>query len=187
MLCASWLRRVARTDDRRTERNAELQTIRATLNSLAVKRRYLEDQIKSYNTYINESMASIQKKSKRRLVLPWSLQGAHQRELEREGKRYRFGSYKYTAHALYERGILLSIAQYSPRQFDRITLTISSDEVGVFEINAVALGVTVATVELKLDELLEAQFEGRQTILLGDVAKANLNLLIHLINRKFYA
>jgi hypothetical protein len=28
---------------------------------------------------------------------------------------------------------------------------------------------------------------GRQTIEIGDVAKVNLNLLVHLINRKFYA
>lgn len=96
--------------------------------------------------------------SKKRLVLPWSLQASHQRKLEKEGKRYAFGSYKYTAQDLYDRGVLLSIDQFSPKQFDKVTLTISSDEVGVFEVSAAYMGVKVETVELKLDELLEAQF-----------------------------
>lgn len=95
---------------------------------------------------------------KKRIVLPWSLQAAHQRQLEKKGKRYAFGSYKYTAQDLYDRGILLSIDQFSPRQFDKVTLSISSDEVGVFEVTAAYMGANVTTVELKLEDLLEAQF-----------------------------
>ena len=97
-------------------------------------------------------------RSKKRLILPWSLQASHQRKLEKEGKKYKFGSYKYTAQTLYDRGILLSIDQFSPRQFDKISLTISSDEVGMFEISASSMGISMVTVELKLEELLEMQF-----------------------------
>lgn len=88
------------------------------------------------------------------------MQASHQRALEKAGKRYQFGSYKYTAQNLYDRGILLSIDQYSPKQFDKISLTISSDSVGVFEITAKFMGATVTTVELSLEELLEMQFVG---------------------------
>lgn len=95
---------------------------------------------------------------KNRFVLPWSLQGVHQRSLEKEGKHYAFGSYKYTAQTLAERGILLSIDPYSPKEFHKISLTISSSEVGIFEVKAAYLGVTVTTVELELGELLEMQF-----------------------------
>lgn len=96
--------------------------------------------------------------SKRRLVLPWSMQASHQRSLEKAGKHYTFGSFKYTAQTLYDRGILLSIDQYSPKQFDRIALTISSNDVGVFEVEASYMGIPVTTVELRLEELLEMQF-----------------------------
>jgi Ras GTPase-activating-like protein IQGAP2/3 len=96
--------------------------------------------------------------SKKRIVLPWSMQGVHQRKLEKSGKHYKFGSYKYTAQTLYDRGILLSIDQYSPKQFDKISLTVSSDDIGVFEITAAYMGVPVTTVELKLEDLLESQF-----------------------------
>lgn len=86
------------------------------------------------------------------------MQGSHLRQLEKEGKRYQFGSFKYSAQTLYDRGILLSIDQYSPRQFGNISLTISSDEIGVFVISAAYLGVQVTTVELRLQDLLEMQF-----------------------------
>lgn len=89
------------------------------------------------------------------------MQASHQRQLEKEGKKYAFGSYKYTAQKLYDQGILLSIDQYSPKQFDKVSITISSDEVGVFEVKAQYMGVTVTTVELKLEDLLEMQFVRR--------------------------
>ncbi|KAM0752532.1 hypothetical protein T439DRAFT_287203 [Meredithblackwellia eburnea MCA 4105] len=143
---------------RRVQRQNELSTMHSALASLKDKKKSLDDQKDFYNNYIKESMTSIQKKGKKRLVLPWSMQGAHQRQLEKEGKRYQFGSFKYSAQTLYDRGILLSIDQYSPRQFGNISLTISSDEVGVFEISAAYMGVQVTTVELKLDDLLEMQF-----------------------------
>ncbi|GAA5951462.1 hypothetical protein JCM3765_005942 [Sporobolomyces pararoseus] len=172
---------------RRVQRQAELQSMHASLASLHGKQRYLEDQIKSYHVYIDQSMAGIQKKGKKRIVLPWTMQGSHQRQLEKEGKSYAFGSYKYSAQTLYDRGILLSIDQFSPKQFDKISLTLSSNEVGTFELQVSHLDKTVAGVELKLEDLLESQFEGKQTIAIGSVAKCNLNLLVHLINRKFYA
>jgi Ras GTPase-activating-like protein IQGAP2/3 len=82
----------------------------------------------------------------------------HQRQLDRSGKSYKFGSYKYSAQTLYDRGVLLSIDQFSPKQFDKISLTFSSDEVGVFEIEASHMGSPVTTVEMRLEDLLESQF-----------------------------
>jgi hypothetical protein len=136
----------------------------ATLSSLKDKKRYLEDQIKSYHVYIDQSMAGIQKKSKKRIVLPWSIQGVHQRQLEKQGKKYKFGSYKYTAQTLYERGVLLSIEQVSPKTFDKVSMTFSSDNVGVFEIKVEFTGKTLSAVELKLEDLLEAQWVRRHPV-----------------------
>lgn len=98
--------------------------------------------------------------SNKRLVLPWSLQASHERSLEKSGKRYKFGSYKYSARKLYDRGVLLSIDQHSPKQFSKISLVISSNDVGVFEVKAEFLGMPATTVELKLEDLLESQFVG---------------------------
>lgn len=172
---------------KRIRRQNEITTMHATLVALREKKQYYTEQIRSYHVYIDQSMAGLQKKSKRRLVLPWSMQGSHERQLEREGKSYRFGSYKYSAQTLYDRGILLSIDDFSPKQFDKVTFTISSDDIGVFEITLAHGGLAKTPIKLRLEDILEAQFVGRQTVTLGDFARCNLNLLLHLINHKFYA
>lgn len=47
---------------RRVQRQNEMTTMNATLASLSTKQKYLNDQIDSYNVYIDQSLASIQKK-----------------------------------------------------------------------------------------------------------------------------
>ncbi len=100
------------------------------------------------------------------------MQGSHERQLEREGKSYRFGSYKYSAQTLYDRGILLSIDDFSPKQFDKVTFTISSDDIGVFEITLAHGGLAKTPIKLRLEDILEAQFVSRRSayLLQGDCA-----------------
>ena len=69
-----------------------------------------------------------------------------------------------------------------------INLTISSDEAGVFNMEVTLLGAKVAEKEvLRLEDLLQSQYNKVDVITLFDNAKVNLNLLIFLINKKFYA
>lgn len=112
------------------------------------------------------------------------------RELQRSGKSPRFGSFIYRAQELYDKGILLSIDQFSPRQFDRIDLVLESNEIGIFTIKVTNTmnGITteVATQELRMEDLLQANFEGRVSLSLFDgMAKVNLNLLLFQINKKY--
>lgn len=117
----------------------------------------------------------------------FSRQYFHLKELHKTGKVPKFGSYKYSAERLQQKGVLLGIDGYSPRQYDRISLTISSDEAGVFKIEASLMGVKLpgGSIELRLDELLQAQFNNVTTMALFDgVVKVNVNLLVFLINKK---
>lgn len=106
-----------------------------------------------------------------------------------KGKKSKFGSYKYTAADLYERGILLSVNQFSPRQFDKLHLVISSDKVGVFslEMTHPASGQDSGLIgheELRMEDLLQAQFDNNVRLDLFDgMALFNLNTLIHQINK----
>ena len=67
-----------------------------------------------------------------------------------------------------------------------MSITISSDEVGMFEIQGKFLGVQVDAMELRLDDLLQKQFDNVQVMTLFGTAKVNVNLLIFLLNKKFY-
>jgi len=127
--------------------------------------------------------------------MPFTKQFFHLRDLQRAGQSPQFGSFKYSAQDLYTKGILLSIDQFSPRQFDRINIVISSDKVGVFTIevyNSTGGGgsashgsILVAATEVRMEDLLQAQFENRVSLALFDgMAKFNLNLLLYQINKK---
>ncbi|KAI8799673.1 hypothetical protein BJ742DRAFT_844964 [Cladochytrium replicatum] len=174
---------------RRNQRRRELLSLKQTFGNLEEKSTYLNDQKKSYHDYINSCMTQLTSKKGKSKKTPFMFtrQYYHLRELEKSGKVPQFGSYKYTADVLHKKGVLISVADYSPKQYDKISLTIASDEAGVFSIEASFLGVKVAEkMELRLEDLLQAQYDGVQQMTLFDLAKVNLNLLIYLINKKFY-
>lgn len=172
----------------RAIRAKDIVTSRKTLANLESKSKYLKDQIGSYHDYLNASVEQLSKgKSKKRTILPFTKQYTHMKELQKQGKVPKFGSYKYSADALYKKGVLISIDDYSPKQYDKITLTISSDEPGIFIIEASLLGIKVPQkMELKLEDLLQSQFNNVQVFNLFGIAKVNVNLMIYLINKKFY-
>lgn len=181
---------------KRLQRANDKQSMSVTLANLADKKRYLEEQIASYHSYVDQSRETMQgtrggKGGKKRFVLPFSQQYFHLRSLKQQGKVPQFGSYKYTAARLHEKGILLGIEDFGTNGFEQLSLTISSDEPGVFTIDASLLGVKAASKDLRIEDLLEQQhnsLSNTQTMDIGGAkATLNLNLLIHLINRKFYA
>ncbi|KAJ1993708.1 iqgap- protein [Dimargaris cristalligena] len=176
---------------RRVQRTQELLKIRQTLVNLAEKSGYLDDQKKTYLDYIHSCIQQLShsKDRKARTVLPFTRQYFHLRDLQRTGKVPQFGSYKYTAEKLYQKGVIVAIDGYNPRQFDKITLVISSDVAGVFGIEVSLLGIKMpgGEMEIRLEDLLQYQFNNTPVISIFDGAvRVNVNLLVFLINRKFY-
>lgn len=188
---------------RRIQRAKELEGVRSTLAALDDKAHFLESQLKSYNDYIEQAMITLQnKRGKKKFLLPFTRQYNHMRELQRSGREYRFGSFKYSARNLAEKGILISWSGYHERQWDRLDITISSNSVGIFEIQGSqgSMMIPGAFAEVPLDGLLQAQFDNHQFMnLFGDggqkggpsgaeqegVARVNVNLFLHLILKKF--
>ncbi|TPX69027.1 hypothetical protein SpCBS45565_g02717 [Spizellomyces sp. 'palustris'] len=171
---------------RRSRRRKELLSLRNTLKNLEEKAVYLEDQKKSYHDYISACMSQLgNKKHKGKRPLPFTRQYAHQRALAKSGKVPKFGSFKYTAAELHRKGVLISLDDVSPGKYGQITLTISSDEAGIFNIEAAFFGVKMQDkMELRLEDLLAAQYNNETVITLMEGAKINLNLLIFLLNKK---
>lgn len=123
--------------------------------------------------------------------MPFTKQFYHLRDIQQKsGKPPQFGSFRYSAQDLYDKGILLSIDQFSPRQFDRIDLVLSSNKAGIFSIEVynknLGTSTLMAETELRMEDLLQAQFENRVSLALFDgMAKVNLNLLLYQINKKY--
>lgn len=177
---------------RRIARKAELEKIRKTLKNLGEKSSYLEGQIKSYNEYVDACVTAISENrntkrgNKKKVVVPFSSQYFHEQKLKKEGKEYKFGSFKYTADKLFEKGVLVDLVGVPPSQRNKVSITISSDEVGVFVLQGKFLGVQVDAMEIPLDDLLQKQFDNVQVMTLFGTAKVNVNLLVYLLNKKFY-
>lgn len=175
---------------RRVQRERELDGVKLTLGRLNDQAVYLEQQLKTYNDYIEQAMITLQnKKGKKRFLLPFTKQWDHERELQRSGRIPKFGSFKYSAQELANRGILVSWSRYNERQLERIDLTISSNEVGVFTIEGSngPISMPGASAAVPLDELLQAQYNNTKYMEVFErELSLNVNLFLHLIMRKFY-
>jgi len=176
---------------RRVQRQRELETVKLTLARLNDQATYLEQQLKTYNDYIEQAMVTLQnKKGKKRFLMPFTKQWDHERELQRSGRVPKFGSFKYSAQDLANRGILVAWDGFNERQWAHIDLTISSNEVGVFSIEGSngPISMPGASAQVPLDDLLQAQFNNTQFMefFSDGRIRVNVNLFLHLIMRKFY-
>ncbi|KAK9783201.1 hypothetical protein SCARD494_13422 [Seiridium cardinale] len=175
---------------RRIQRQREVEGVRLTLSNLHQKAKYLEQQRKSYDDYIEQAMATLQKnKGKKRFLLPFTKQFNHQRELERSGRVPKFGSYKYSARVLADRGVVVAWQGVAERDWGVINLTISCDEVGVFNLEGSRGHIQIpgASASIPIEDLLQAQFESHQFMnLFEGNLKLNVNLLLHMLYKKFY-
>ena len=176
---------------RRIQRQRELEGVKTTLQRLNEQAVYLEQQLKTYNDYIEQAMVTLQnKKGKKRFLLPFTKQWDHERELQRSGRSFKFGSYKYSARTLADKGVLVHWRGYTENQWYRVDITISSNEVGVFTIDGSSGNMMIpgATAQVPLDDLLGAQFENKQFLEFFEskCLRVNVNLFLHLIMKKFY-
>ncbi|KAK2148244.1 hypothetical protein LSH36_507g01001 [Paralvinella palmiformis] len=95
-------------------------------------------------------------------------------------------STKGNAAKLHEKGIVLDIEELPPNQFKNVLFEIHATEnVGVFHVYAKFMGVNMEKVELVFQDLLQLQYEGVSVMKMYK-AKINVNLLIFLLNKKFY-
>ncbi|OCF36552.1 IQ domain-containing GTPase activating protein [Kwoniella heveanensis BCC8398] len=157
---------------------------------MSKKKEEFESQVKAYHDYIDGAMAELQAKGRKKKPIFMSKQYRHQKSQQRQGKQAKFGSYKYTAAELYEKRILLSVNQFSPRQFDKLYIVISSNEVGVFKLELSCPstvgggGGIIGEDEVRMEDLLGAQYENKERLdMFEGQAAFSLNMLIHQINK----
>lgn len=127
---------------------------------------------------------------RKRFALPFTKQSNHLRDLQRIGKVPEFGSFIYSAKSWYDKGILISIDKYSPMQFDKMEVILSSNAVGVFNIeirnNAMGISNRIAQADVKMEDLLQAQYQDRASVSLSnDQVKFHLESLLYQINKKY--
>uniref|UniRef100_A0A671TJ70 IQ motif containing GTPase activating protein 2 n=1 Tax=Sparus aurata TaxID=8175 RepID=A0A671TJ70_SPAAU len=161
----------------RQRRKAELVKLQQTLTALNSKTAFYQDQMNYYDTYIKTCLDNLNRKNSRRSI-----------KLDDKGsKKWKPQSLKYTAARLHEKGVILEIEGLQTNQFKNVMFDISpTEEVGDFEVKAKFMGVEMEKVQLHFQDLLQLQYEGVAVMKMFDKAKVNVNLLIFLLNKKFY-
>uniref|UniRef100_A0A8C0F842 IQ motif containing GTPase activating protein 1 n=1 Tax=Bubo bubo TaxID=30461 RepID=A0A8C0F842_BUBBB len=160
----------------RQRRKAELVKLQQTYSALNSKATFYGEQVDYYKSYIKTCLDNLASKGK-----------VSKKPREMKGKSSKKISLKYTAARLHEKGVLLEIEDLQSNQFKNVIFEISpTEEVGDFEVKAKFMGVQMETFMLHYQDLLQLQYEGVAVMKLFDRAKVNVNLLIFLLNKKFY-
>ncbi|XP_028281626.1 ras GTPase-activating-like protein IQGAP3 isoform X2 [Parambassis ranga] len=160
----------------RQRRGAELLKLRQTLDSLQVKSSFHSEQVDYYRHYITSCLDN----------LTTSTKSSNKKASDSKGKK-KPPALSYTAARLQEKGVLLEIEDLPSTQFRNVVFDIiSGPERGSFSVKARFLGVEMEEFLLKYQDLLQLQYEGVAVMKMFDKAKVNVNLLIFLLNKKFF-
>ncbi|XP_078316270.1 ras GTPase-activating-like protein IQGAP1 isoform X2 [Crassostrea virginica] len=164
----------------RNSRKHELMRVRETVRSLQEKRMFFESQIDYYNRYVQKCIENLQQKGNNR-----KSRGIFRRD---NAQKTHYETLKYSAAKLHEKGVIREIGTLPTNQFKNVQFEIKeTPDPGVFEVQAKFLGMDVKKVDLVFQDLLQLQYEGVSVIELFNDAKINVNLLIFLLNKKFYS
>ncbi|XP_054629890.1 ras GTPase-activating-like protein IQGAP2 [Dunckerocampus dactyliophorus] len=165
----------------RQRRKAELVKLQQTLLALNSKTTFYQEQMNYYDTYIKTCLDNLNRKNSRRSIKMES------KAEDKGSKKWKPPSLKYTGARLHEKGVILEIEGLQTNQLKNVMFDISqTEEVGDFEVKAKFMGVEMAKVQLHFQDLLQLQYEGVAVMKMFDKAKVNVNLLIFLLNKKFY-
>ncbi|NXA59537.1 IQGA3 protein, partial [Mohoua ochrocephala] len=168
----------------RQQRRRELLKLRQTLEGLDAKTLFYEEQIDYYNQYIKTCLDNLAASNKCG-SLPKSTCGPFSSRVS--GKSKKLPSLHYTAAQLWEKGVLLEIQDLPPSQLRNVIFDIiPCEESGRFQVKAKFMGIDMERFQLHYQDLLQLQYEGVAVMKMFDKAKVNVNLLIFLLNKKFF-
>ncbi|CAL4074100.1 unnamed protein product [Meganyctiphanes norvegica] len=159
----------------RMSRKTELQRHLLTARQLEEKEKFYKEQMQSYQTYLSTCLGNIAARNK----------NVHAAISDKKNKSKNI--IKCTAIKLKEKGVLLEIEELPDVQLKNVLFEISPlAQTGVFHVQVKFMGVAMELVTVDIQELLQLQYEGVTVSNMFRKVKVNVNLLIHLLNAKFY-
>ncbi|BFZ55485.1 iqgap-related protein [Savitreella phatthalungensis] len=147
-----------------------------------------------------------------KVVIPFTKQYFHLKRLEKAGELPKFGSRRYAASKLHSRGVLVDIVLADGLSagpaFDRFDVAVSSDAVGVFSVAVCQAGLRASAISsgigvlagtstqgdiivtdnnVRLDQLLQAQFDRKDNLqLCNGQLTIKVNLFIDMLFKHFF-
>ncbi|KAK6462504.1 ras GTPase-activating-like protein [Scheffersomyces coipomensis] len=183
-------------DSQRIFRKQQLELSTKTVAKLTTKETFLKNQLNEYNTHVESILSQLQSKpvdKKLFNIIPiFSKQYFYHRELRKNNRLPKFGSYKYSAKKLLDQKIILDFGGLIHREnasSSKLDFMFSCHQVGKFSIEAANGSVAIpgASETISLDDLLFFQYENKEKIhLFNNMVVLDTQNLTGFIFRKFY-
>lgn len=163
--------------------NKEMESLTQFLRQLQKRSSYIVEQTQLYNQYIEQCLDNLNTKKG---TLPKTMtlirNDNHQQKSGTTSK-----TLKYCATQLVRKGIVVDIKGFNHSKWKYVNFEIyPSDKVGVFIIKAIFDDIHEEKTLIDIQDLLGFQFEGMTVITLCSIVKVDIDLLLNLVNRKFY-
>ncbi|CAN8002896.1 unnamed protein product [Ixodes hexagonus] len=168
----------------RLNRQRELGYLVMTQQKLDAKTRYYQETLDYYSQYVQACLSNLAGGKSRRQ----SMGGQVPPPAAEEGKALKSRNVlKYSGSKLHEKGILLEITGLDTAQLKNVSFEIApTNHTGIFSVRSKFLGLGADEVNIDIQDLLRCQYEGTAVTTLFERAKVNNNLLLYLLNKKFY-
>jgi len=155
---------VANRNTIREQQKKEIVRLTNTLESLQKHSSYINEQISDYTSYMNECRDHYRPKKKGKV-------------------KKKVGPFKFEYKELVKKKVIVesdppTVGKKAP------SFIISSDSVGVFDIEAKIAGVSVDKMQIELDDLLDRHHNGIDKLELDQVT-LDVNMTLHLLNKHF--
>ncbi|XP_064478795.1 ras GTPase-activating-like protein IQGAP1 [Ornithodoros turicata] len=173
----------------RIGRESEMESLNRTRAKLEAKTHYYEEKLDYYQRYIQACLSNL------------AAGGGKRRRQSLEGPRVVSRPagdelppvlpsktvYKCSATRLQEKGILLEVTGTTQAQLKTVSFEIvPREQPGLFTIRGKLKGFNADEVTIDIQDLLQKQYEGVAVMNLFGKATININLLLFLLNKKFY-
>lgn len=183
-------------DSQRISRSTQLVIAAETVQKLLEKESFLKKQLDDYNKHIDKILSELQLKPKEKkifnIIPVFSKQYFYHRQLKKNNRLPKFGSYKYSAKKLMDQGVVSDIGgdlSLKLASSSKLDFMFSCHKSGTFVIEVANGPVSIpgACNTITLDMLLDHQYENRKTWSMFDgMVIFNTEHLAALIFRKFY-
>lgn len=180
----------------RLSRKSQLKIANQTVDKLLEKEKFLRRQLHDYEQHIDSVLSELQLKPKEKKIFSiipvFSKQYFYHRQLKKNNRLPKFGSYKYSAKKLMDQDVITDFAGEIAGKFassSKLDFMFSCHKLGQFVIEAANGSVTIpgACATITLDQLLDHQYEKKKSWeMFSSMVTFDTDNLSALIFRKFY-
>lgn len=159
----------------------ELRTVRETHEALLEKIDASTELIESYEKYILSCLKNMTL-GKQNVHRAFISTDKHDKKLQNKL------TITYTGKQLFDKGILIKAEGLNEKQLKNILIEFKPKETyGSFQVNGKFMGVQMESAEINIQDLLQKKFHGITIMEIFGKTKVNVNLLLHLLNKKYYS